>query len=320
MGLSLAAVLVGFVLDLIFGDPAWMPHPIRLIGLMIEKGEKFLRKFTGKNHKGQYVAGMILSIFIILFSFAFSWFLIFLAAKINWGLGVLVEAIMCYQIFAVKSLKVESMKVYKMLALKDIIGARRMLSYIVGRDTENLNEEQIVKATVETVAENTADGVIGPLFFMLIGGAPLGFLYKAINTLDSMIGYKNDKYLYFGKFAAKLDDLANLAPSRLAAYLMIIASSICKYDMKGAYKIYKRDKYNHSSPNSGHTEAVCAGALGIQLGGSNFYFGKIVEKKTIGDPTRMISSMDIINVNKLLYWTSILGITLGTLIKAIVIY
>ena len=207
------------------------------------------------------------------------------------------------------------MRVYKYLVKKDILNSRKYLSWIVGRDTENLNEVQITKAAVETVAENASDGVIAPLFYIAIGGAPLGFLYKAVNTLDSMIAYKNDKYLYFGRFAAKMDDVFNFIPAILSSYLMIIGSFILGMDYKGAFRIYKRDRHKSSSPNSAKTESVAAGALRIELLGDAYYFGKLVKKETIGDPLRPIVIDDIKNVNKLMYTAAILGLIIFSAVR-----
>jgi adenosylcobinamide-phosphate synthase len=319
MLISLYALIAGFFLDLVFGDPLWLPHPIRFIGLIISKGENLLRKTSCKSDKSKFICGMILTIFVVAISFAVPFFILYLLFKLNIYLGFAVETIMCYQVMATKSLKKESMKVYYELKKGDLKSARKYLSWIVSRDTENLDFSKVAKAAVETVAENTSDGVIAPLIFMLIGGAPLGFLYKAINTLDSMIGYKNDKYIYFGKFAAKLDDVASFIPARISAYFMILASFLLGFNFKGAFKIYLRDRRKHKSPNSAHTESVCAGALNIELLGNSCYFGKLVIKPTIGDNTREIEAEDIIRANKLLYATSILGLLLGSVIKLLLI-
>lgn len=308
----LVAALIGFLLDLILGDPQWMPHPIRLIGFLISKGEEFTRKIIPKN---EFLAGMILTIFVVGISFIVPFGILFVAGNINIYLKITIESIFIYQIMATKSLRTESMRVHKYLEKKDILNSRKYLSWIVGRDTENLNESQIIKATVETVAENTSDGVIAPLIYIMIGGAPLGFLYKAINTLDSMIGYKNDKYMYFGRFAARLDDVANFIPAIIASYMMIISSIIMKLDYKNAVRIYKRDKNNSSSPNSAKTEAVTAGALQLQLLGDAYYFGKLVKKKTIGDDIRKIRIQDIVTVNNLMYTTSILSLIVFSVIR-----
>jgi len=307
------SLIIGYILDLIVGDPQGFPHPVRLIGNMISKVEKKLRtKCNNKNDEKR--AGMILWLIVVVTSFIVPYIILFVAAKINIILAIILESIMCYYILATKSLKDESMKVYYALKNNNIIDARKYLSYIVGRDTENLNETSVAKGAVETVAENASDGVIAPMLFMLIGGAPFGFMYKAINTLDSMVGYKNEKYINMGRFSAIADDVANYIPSRVAAYLMIAASFLLKMDYKHAYKIYKRDRYNHLSPNSAQTESVCAGALNISLGGGNYYGGVLVSKPTIGDDVRPIVLDDIKTANKLMYATSIICLILGILI------
>ncbi len=303
----LAAVIIGFILDLIFGDPQWLPHPIRFIGWLISKGEKVLRKLLPKNRKGEFLGGMILTILVTCISFVVPFLILSLAGRINYVLEIAVASIFCYQILATKCLKTESMRVYEQLKINDLDSARKYLSWIVGRDTRNLTEEGITKAAVETVAENTSDGVVAPLIFLIIGGAPLGFFYKAVNTLDSMIGYKNEKYLYFGKFAARLDDVMNFIPAIFSAYGMIAASFINRLNYKNALRIYKRDKRNHSSPNSARTESVCAGALNVQLAGDAYYFGKLVRKPSIGDNNRNIQIDDIPAVNKLMYTTAIIS-------------
>lgn len=303
---SMIALMIGFALDLCFGDPHWMPHPICFIGNMISEGERLLRKVIPKTKNGELAGGAILTILIIAISTGVPFIILWAAGKIHIFFQIIIEATMCYQILSVKALKTESMKVYKELTRNDLSCARKMVSMIVGRDVQHLNEEQITKATVETVAENTSDGTVAPLLFMAIGGAPLGFLYKAINTMDSMIGYKNEQYINFGKFAAKLDDVVNYIPARVSAYLMLFVSYICNLDFKNAYRIFKRDRYNHASPNSAQTESVCAGALQIQLAGDAYYFGKLYLKKTIGDPLRPIAYDDICQANRLLYGTAYL--------------
>lgn len=312
----LAPLVLAFLLDLIVGDPYFLPHPIRLIGKTIEVGEKALRNLFPRSDRGAFAAGIVLGIVIPLLAFAVSFLILFFTYKIHLLLGITLETIMCYQILAVKALKKESMKVYDELKKDDLEGARKKVAMIVGRDTQNLNEEQIAKATVETVAENTSDGTVAPLIFMAIGGAPLGFLYKGINTLDSMVGYKNDVYLFFGRFSAKLDDVANFVPARLSGLIMILASAFLGMNWRNAYKIFKRDRFNHASPNSAQTEAVCAGALDIQLAGDAYYFGKLYEKKTIGDPIRQIVYEDIAASNRLLYATAVISLILCLAIRA----
>jgi len=309
---TLLAIAAGFLLDIIFGDPLWLPHPVRGIGRLISGGEKLARKIGCKTENSAYFHGMILALAVAGIAFILPFAALYLARSFSPVLGFILETVMCYQILALKDLKTESMKVYTALQKNDLQGARTAVSGIVGRDTQSLNPEQIGKATVETVAENLSDGVIAPLFYLFIGGAPLGFLYKAINTLDSMVGYKNEKYLYFGRFAAKLDDLANYIPARLSAYLMLLAVWLCRFDFKGAWKTYRRDRRKHASPNSAHTEAVCAGALNIQLGGGSYYFGKFVEKPLIGDDLRSIENADIKRANRLLYAASFLALILGS--------
>lgn len=299
------SLIIGYILDLLIGDPQGAPHPIRLIGNLINVVEKKLR-VKCKTENDERKAGKILWFVVVGLSFIVPYLILFIASKISILLVIIIESIMCYYILATKSLRDESMKVYNALAKDDIEGARKLLSYIVGRDVRNLNHSEISKAVVETVAENTSDGVIAPILFIMIGGAPLGFMYKAINTLDSMVGYKNEKYINMGRFSALADDVVNYIPSRISAYLMIFSSMLLRIDYKEAYKIYKRDRYNHLSPNSAQTESVCAGALNIMLGGNSYYGGKLVVKKTMGDNIKPVEQDDIIKANNLMYATSII--------------
>lgn len=318
--ITVYALITGYGLDLLIGDPEWLPHPVRWIGRAIALGEAGLRRLSCRTDRSKYLCGMLLTLTVTAVSLLLPYALLQAASAISPFLVYALESVMCYQILATRSLKDESMRVYRQLARDDLATAREKLSRIVSRDTAHMQQDQVARSTVETVAENTSDGVIAPLFFMVIGGAPLGFFYKAINTLDSMIGYKNDKYLYFGRFAAKLDDAANRLPARLAAYLMIPAAFLLGYDARNAWRIYRRDKHNHTSPNSAHTEAVCAGALHIQLAGNNYYFGKLVEKPTIGDPDRTVEAKDIVRANRLLYLTSVLGLICGSAIRVAVLH
>jgi adenosylcobinamide-phosphate synthase len=212
------------------------------------------------------------------------------------------------------------MKVYDALQEGDLEKSRYAVSMVVGRDTAVLDDIGVTKAAVETVAENTSDGIIAPLLYMVIGGAPLGFFYKAVNTMDSMVGYKNDRYLYFGRAAAKFDDVVNYIPARLSAILMTVAAGICGMDAKNAWRIYKRDRYNHSSPNSAHTEAVTAGALHVQLAGNAYYFGKLYEKPTLGDADRPVEYEDIRRANQLLYGTAILALIIFSMVKGVILW
>lgn len=319
MTISLVALVMGYILDLIFGDPYWMPHPVRFIGNLISILEKVIRRFISKTKRGEYIGGIILTAIVVSISMVIPLIIILMAKSINTYLALIVESFMCYQILATKSLKVESMKVYDELAKNDLPSARKAVSMIVGRDTKDLTFSGVAKAAVETVAENTSDGIIAPMIFIAIGGAPMGFFYKAINTMDSMVGYKNEKYMNFGRFAAKLDDVVNYLPARISAYQMILSSFFLRYDYKNAFKIYKRDRYNHASPNSAQTESVCAGALDVQLAGNAYYFGKLYEKPTIGDDIREINYDDIKKANRLLYCTSFISIVIISVIKITII-
>jgi adenosylcobinamide-phosphate synthase len=313
-------LLVAFTLDVIFGDPRFIPHPICLIGLLITRGEKLLRRIFPKTNSGEFAAGTLLTLLVVAICYTVPYFIIFFANKINFYLGLAIEIIFCYQILAVKSLKIESMRVFYPLKNENLTEARKFLSWIVGRDTANLDAASVTRAAVETVAENTCDAVIAPLIFMVIGGAPLGFLYKAINTLDSMVGYKNEKYLYFGRFAAKLDDAANFIPARVSAFLMIAAAWLLKYDVKNALRIFLRDRKKHASPNSAQTESVCAGALGVQLAGNAYYFGKLHEKQSLGDPLRSIVPEDIIAANRLMIGTATFGVILACIFRILFLF
>ena len=309
------ACVTGFLLDCIFGDPAWMYHPIRVIGNLISVLEKGLRKLLcsripaseqKKKNEREVLAGGILWILTVSLSFLVPAVLLFAAGKVHPAVRFLLETFWCYQIFAARCLVGESKKVYQKLKEDDLPGARRAVSMIVGRDTENLTAEGVTKAAVETVAENTSDGVTAPLLYLLIGGAPLGFLYKAVNTMDSMLGYKNEKYLYFGRIPAKMDDVFNYIPARLTAWFMVAAAFLTGMDGENAWKIYLRDKRKHASPNSAQSEAVCAGALDVQLAGDAVYFGKVYKKDYIGDAIRKIEPEDILRAGKLMYMTTIL--------------
>jgi len=318
--MTLIAIVAGFILDLIFGDPHSLPHPICLIGNLISFLERNLRKVFGFSNTGLLFGGGVLVLVVISTCFALPYALLYLAGMVNPWLAFALETLMFYQIFATKCLRDESMKVYHALQKGDLDEARLMLSWIVGRDTKNLSEAEVTKGAVETIAENTADGIIAPMFYMFLGGAPLAFLYKGINTMDSMVGYKNEKYLYFGRCAAKLDDVANFIPARITGLLMIGAAYFLNLDVQGAWKTFWRDRYNHLSPNSAMTESVAAGALNIQLGGGHFYFGKWVHKDTIGDDIRPVKAEDIVVTNNLLYMTAVLSLILFTLIYLLRIF
>lgn len=308
------AFIAGFVLDLLIGDPHFIPHPVRLIGSLISSLDKRLNCDAGYNSSEKklnlikYKRGMLLAFTVIFATFAMSVIIIVAAYSINLYAGVIAEAVMTWQILATKCLRVESMRVYDALKTDGVDAGRRAVSMIVGRDTSVLDAAGVTRAAVETIAENTSDGVIAPMLYTAIGGPVLGFVYKAVNTMDSMLGYKNDKYMYFGRFAARLDDVVNFIPARISAYLMIAAAFIGgrQFDGKNAYRISKRDRFNHASPNSAQTESVCAGALRVQLAGDAVYFGKLVKKKYIGDGLREIEYEDIKRANRLMYITAFL--------------
>ena len=320
----IAAMLAGFLMDLLLGDPYWLPHPIRLIGNWISFLEKrLLGSKTEEKHttpEQEKRRGMLLVLAVLSSTVFVTAVLLLGAYRLHPYLGAVIESIMTYQILATKCLKVESMKVYQELKKGDIAASRKAVSMIVGRDTECLDETGVAKAAIETVAENTSDGVIAPMIFTAIGGPILGFFYKAVNTMDSMVGYKNDKYLYFGRCAAKLDDVVNYIPARISAWLMILASACERMNWKNAEKIYKRDRYCHASPNSAQTEAVMAGALEVQLAGDAVYFGKVVKKPTIGDDIRPVEAEDIKRANHLMYLTSFLGLVFFAGIRAFFLF
>lgn len=321
------AFIAGFVLDLLIGDPHFIPHPVRLIGSFISFLDKRLNCDAGYNISEKklnlikYKRGMILAFTVIFATFAISVIIIVAAYSINLYAGVIAEAVMTWQILATKCLRVESMRVYDALRTDGVDAGRRAVSMIVGRDTSVLDAVGVTRAAVETIAENTSDGVIAPMLYTAIGGPVLGFVYKAVNTMDSMLGYKNDKYMYFGRFAARLDDVVNFIPARISAYLMIAAAFIGgrQFDGKNAYRIFKRDRFNHASPNSAQTESVCAGALRVQLAGDAVYFGKLVKKKYIGDGLREIEYEDIKRANRLMYITAFLCELLSVAVMSLVL-
>ncbi len=314
---STAALAAGFIIDCFIGDPHCIPHPVCFIGKMISFFEKTLRRIFRDTKNGQLLGGGIMTMLVLLISFLIPLTVLIVAYKINLWLGFMFEAIMCWQCIAAKSLKKESMMVYSDLMEDDIEKAKHSLSMIVGRDTEPLDKKGVIKAAVETVAENTSDGVVAPMMFLIFGGAA-GFLYKAVNTMDSMVGYKNERYLYFGRCSAKADDFLNYIPARVSAYMMIFASWLLGMDLKNAVKIHRRDSKKHSSPNSAQTESVCAGALGVKLAGDACYFGKLVKKPEIGDSLREIEIEDIKRANRLMYLTSVLALILCLAVKLII--
>ncbi|MGN1412165.1 MAG: adenosylcobinamide-phosphate synthase CbiB [Oscillospiraceae bacterium] len=317
--MSILPLLLGYILDLILGDPYNIPHPVRFIGSLISKTENLLRRLFPKTAKGELISGIFMPIIVVGISTVGALLILKLAYKIHVIVGIIVDSIMCYQMLATKCLKDESMKVYQSLKNDDLELSRENVSMIVGRDTQNLDVAGVTKATVETIAENTSDGIIAPMIYMALFGSIGGFFYKSVNTLDSMIGYKNDKYLYFGRASAKLDDLLNYIPSRISAIFVIVATFFLNLDFKSAFRIWRRDCRNHPSPNSAQTESAFAGVLNVQLAGDMYYFGKLHHKKTIGDNVRPIQIEDIKTSNNILYVTSFISLIFCLIVRCIVV-
>ena len=294
--LIVCAAVCAFALDLLFGDPSGLPHPVVWMGRYSTAAEKFLRaRFSERT------GGVILAASLPLLTFAASFGLCRLAAKINPFALFVLQTFWGWRSLALKGLADESRNVYRQLVKADLPEARKAVARIVGRDTERLDERGVARAAVESVAENFSDGVAAPLLYFFIGGAPLALAYKAVNTMDSMVGYKNERYLRFGRAAAKLDDAANYIPSRIAAVFWILAAAIAKQDAQGAFRVWRRDRRKCASPNAGQTEAACAGALGIRLGGPAYYFGEYYDKPYLGDAMREPEAADILRTNRTLY-------------------
>ena len=308
--IHMASTLAGFILDACFGDPHFLPHPVRGIGNLISLSEKGIRRLFPKTEKGELAGGALFALLVLGITAALSYGLWYGAAAAGNTALFLAESVMVYFLLAARSLRDESMRVYDSLQKGDVEEARRNVSMIVGRDTSVLDAQGIARAAVETVAENASDGVIAPLFYLAMGGPVLGWIYKAVNTMDSMAGYKNEKYLWFGRTAARLDDAANFLPSRLSALLMIAAAAVCRLDYRNAIRIFKRDRFNHKSPNSAQTESVCAGALDIRLAGDAWYFGELCKKPYIGDALRPVEYEDIRRANRLMYAAALIALVL----------
>ena len=301
-------IWIAYVLDLIFGDPQNVVHPVQVIGKIISAGEKVLLR-----KKYKFLAGAVLNIFTVSITYTLM-YLISKSVKIS-VFFMIIEIYLMYTIFSINSLAREGNRVYRILKEGDIEKARKDLSYLVSRDTETMDEKMIIRSTMETISENTVDGIVAPMFYMFLGGMPLAMAYKAINTLDSMVGYKNEKYMDFGKFSAKVDDAANFIPARITGILIVLASMILGYDYKNSLKIFLRDRKNHSSPNSAHSEASVAGALGVQFGGKVSYFGKEIDKPTIGDKTKEFELEDIRKNIRIMYVTSFLSLVMFSVIS-----
>jgi adenosylcobinamide-phosphate synthase len=314
---SMLAIFIGFGIDLLAGDPHGFPHPVIAIGKMIRWLEKILRRIFPKTRRGEIAGGGLLWLITAVCAGAVPFFLLWLCGQIHPWLRLAAESVMCWQILAVKSLRDESMKVYNALESGDLEKSRYAVSMIVGRDTQRLDEAGIIRAAVETVAENASDGVAAPLFFLVLGGAPLGFFYKAVNTMDSMLGYTDPPYQNIGRIPARLDDLFNWIPARLCALLMLAAGALSGMDAKNGWRIFRRDRYCHASPNSAQTESVCAGLMGIQLAGDAWYHGILHRKKKIGDPIRPVKRQDIPDVCRLMYKTAVMALVIFCGVKAL---
>ena len=315
--IHMASTLAGFILDACFGDPHFLPHPVRGIGNLISLSEKGIRRLFPKTEKGELAGGALFVLLVRGITAALSFGLWYAAAAAGNTALFLAESVMVYFLLAARSLRDESMRVYYSLRNGDVEEARRNISMIVGRDTSVLDAQGIARAAVETVAENASDGVIAPLFYLALGGPVLGWVYKAVNTMDSMAGYKNKKYFWFGRAAARLDDAANFLPSRLSALLMIAAAAVCRLDYRNACRIFKRDRFNHKSPNSAQTESVCAGALDIRLAGDAWYFGELCKKPFIGDALRPVEYEDIRRANRLMYAAVVFALILALIWQAL---
>lgn len=294
------ALLLGAALDLLLGDPPGAPHPVRLIGRWISLCEGALRRLLPATPRGELAGGLLLVVLVAGPSAALAGGAVALAGFLHPLAALAAETLLCYWLLAGRDLRDHSRRVYDALRAGDLPGARAAVSMIVGRDTARLDESGVVRAAVETVAENACDGVVGPLLFFAAGGAPLGFFYKAVSTMDSTVGYKNERYLYFGRAAARLDDLLNLIPARLTALLMALTAPLCGLDAAGALRVWRRDGRKHASPNSAQSEAACAGALGVALAGDAWYFGRLCRKPAIGDAGRPVEAADILCANRLM--------------------
>lgn len=314
--MNILSIFIGYITDLIIGDPYSFPHPVIYIGKLIKSVENNIRKIC-KSDKALKIGGFLLWFITVGFTYLITYLVVKLSS-FNSVIFIVVNSFIVYTTLATKCLKDEAVKIYEVLKSGDLEKSRVQLSYIVGRDTTSLNESEIIRATVETVAENTVDGIIAPMFYAFIGGAPLAMAYKAINTLDSMVGYKNDKYMNLGFVSAKIDDIANYIPARISVLLMTIGSLILSYNYKNCFKIAIRDRKNHKSPNCAYSEGSVAGALGIQLGGTNIYFGKAVYKPTIGDKLREIEIDDIVRTNKIMYASSITSLVVFSILWKVI--
>ncbi|MCK8825518.1 adenosylcobinamide-phosphate synthase CbiB [Fuchsiella alkaliacetigena] len=302
---SVIIILLALLVDLVVGDPEFLPHPVQIIGKFIDDGEQKLRELVS-SELGERLAGLLLALTTILLTWISTYFLIMLIRELYWGLYMVVSILLLSTTFSVKGLAGAAKEIYRYLAAGELGLAREKVGWIVGRDTEGLSSTEVVRATVETVAENTVDGVLSPIFFACLGGVPLAMTYKAVNTLDSMLGYKNEDYLYFGWAAARIDDLANWIPARISGLLLSLAAFFLKRKGLASLKMVFRDAKKHPSPNGGYPEAAVAGALGVRLGGTNYYQGQASFREYLGDDNRVLENQDIRDTIYLMYITTFL--------------
>lgn len=314
----LTALACAFALDALLGDPYRMPHVIRLIGTLITRAEGLIRRLLPTGPRGERIGGVLLVVVVAGLSTASAVLALRVATAVSPWLGWVVETFVSYQMIAARQLRIEAERVRAALVGEGLERARTAVSMIVGRDTQCLDEAGVVRAAVETVAENTSDGVVAPLLCLGLGGAPLGVLYKAVNTMDSMVGYRNERYAFFGTAAARLDDVLNWVPARLTGVLMCLVAPLVGLDGRGAWRIFLRDRRKHASPNAAHPEAACAGALGVRLAGPASYFGVVHDKPTIGDDLRPIEPGDITAANRLEAAASLAALVLSLALRACV--
>ena len=304
------AMLLGFLLDCLLGDPRTIPHPVVCMGKLISWLEKAFRALFPKTRLGENLAGGSIWLVTVAVSFLIPWGLLKLTGMVSPWLRLLLQAIFCWQVLAAKSLRQESMKVYEALKTGTIEDARYAVSMIVGRDTQALDADAVTRAAVETVAENCSDGVIAPMLYFALGGGPLAFAYKAVNTMDSMLGYVEPPYQNVGLVPARMDDVCNYLPARISGIMMLLAGGLLGLNFRNGWKIFLRDRYNHASPNSAQTESVCAGLLGLRLAGDAWYHGVLHKKKYIGDALRPITPEDIPLSDRLMYATAVLTLVI----------
>lgn len=311
----IAASMIGFLIDCIVGDPIWLPHPVRFIGWWISTLERWTRRVFPKTPMGEQAAGITMAAAVLAITGGTAGAVLWLLGRADRRLAFAASCILCWQVLAAKCLKDEALKVQHLLEADDLPGARRQIAMLVGRDTQHLDARQVAKAAIETVAENTGDGVVAPLFWVMLGGPVAGLLYKAVNTMDSMVGYKNQRFLHFGRWPARLDDAVNYLPARLTALAMVAAAFVLRFDGREAWRIWRRDRRKHASPNSAHPESACAGALNVRLAGNASYFGKVQEKPCIGDPIRPVEAGDIGKACRLMYGASLLTLAVFALVR-----